>query len=986
MNINEYESNGQKLYKDFCKFIKCKLKSALEQYEDYPFKTEIQSIVCRAKGLESLKRKLNDRSILDSSSIEDEIKDLAGCKIVFYGNQDLDYFLRSGIIGNETFVVHWDESKLHFNPKEEVSKANEGYRAIHYIVSLKESEVSPEEYNKFKGLRCEIQLHTTLSDLYAHITHDITYKGDKIPGFGDKFRKDIDERLLEEWKTIVSAGYGLQSLQQDFNELSKGQDFISCLDEASKISDNNQRYEMLKQFKIYVLPHYDNHLSELPRILNLLREALRKAKESEVRPLDTIWGPTPGKPYSDILKLCLEILDLVKYVDVKSVFTLLVELFEESDEELKELILRNISNISTYRLGIYNGVGTAVQDIIASEINEWSDSKLLSLEEIASRICGAFLQLILEDSRFENGSIVVEKASIPGTNDIKKIRGKALDILKKLYNLDRSDTQRRKILITVLKATIIYPSLPLDKKAREMISENTNEVLTFTQKIVCDPETSLVILLEIEIQLFRLSQHIDDGECQSKIISIRTQLENNEEYQIYRSLMGPDMFVPSNGSDIQDDERYQQIKSSRLQQAIEYAKQVSNGNFDIWRDRILNYCSYQNHHYRPPYYLNNFLESLGQESPGLALRLLKENAKEVHESLLHLLLGVSNSSLKSEADALIQEWASSGKYLYTCAQVYEAVDEFDQDLMESILESAKKATDLYAVKQIIRTAITRDTSDRSNAVKKVVISSITFLTTCRDSSWTNNLYEPTKLKAVLSSLNENESNIILDNLVWANSIEYSEEQVLMPISENFPENVIELFSKRIQHKKNLTLFNDYGPIPFEFHNLSVPLSKIPKKALEIISAWYDDDTHRFKYYGAKLLKLIFPNFPEVFQNELVELVHNKQEKSLLIALSILENFQGEEFLHPICKEIIKELPEHSLHHSKVMYILQKIDGVTGDYGFIEIWEQKKKEIEPWLNEANPKIVEFANKYKDCLDKQIKSEKRRVESDRALRGF
>jgi hypothetical protein len=83
---------------------------------------------------------------------------------------------------------------------------------------------------------------------------------------------------------------------------------------------------------------------------------------------------------------------------------------------------------------------------------------------------------------------------------------------------------------------------------------------------------------------------------------------------------------------------------------------------------------------------------------------------------------------------------------------------------------------------------------------------------------------------------------------------------------------------------------------------------------------------------------------------------------------------------PYCSNVGYSLVTHIFGKFRI------IDGVMGEYGFIEAWEKKKKEIKPWLSDSNPKISKFAAKYSTYLDKKIQAEKRRIESNRALRGF
>jgi len=78
----------------------------------YPETFRLQQVQRRAKDPESLRKKLEDRGILATTSLEDEIKDLGGCRLIFYTNSDVTRFLQSGVI-QDNFEVDWDRTKIH---------------------------------------------------------------------------------------------------------------------------------------------------------------------------------------------------------------------------------------------------------------------------------------------------------------------------------------------------------------------------------------------------------------------------------------------------------------------------------------------------------------------------------------------------------------------------------------------------------------------------------------------------------------------------------------------------------------------------------------------------------------------------------------------------------------------------------------------------------------------------------------------------------
>ena len=74
MNVDDYETKYQPIYADFADVVKYILEKAIAQASEFP---RPQSIQCRAKEASHLRPKLQDRGLLDSQSIERQIKDLA---------------------------------------------------------------------------------------------------------------------------------------------------------------------------------------------------------------------------------------------------------------------------------------------------------------------------------------------------------------------------------------------------------------------------------------------------------------------------------------------------------------------------------------------------------------------------------------------------------------------------------------------------------------------------------------------------------------------------------------------------------------------------------------------------------------------------------------------------------------------------------------------------------------------------------------------
>jgi hypothetical protein len=133
-----------------------------------------------------------------------------------------------------------------------------------------------------------------------------------------------------------------------------------------------------------------------------------------------------------------------------------------------------------------------------------------------------------------------------------------------------------------------------------------------------------------------------------------------------------------------------------------------------------------------------------------------------------------------------------------------------------------------------------------------------------------------------------------------------------------------------------------------------------------------------------LLHVIFPDFPEAFEAELSRVLGNKSEIDILFVLAILRTYEGQPFIHRICKEIIRVLPSDSRLRTEVAVALESTGMVSGEFGVAEAYERKKEEVKDWLDDSADKVKDFAKWYIGTLEDMSVAERKRAEEDIALR--
>jgi ppGpp synthetase/RelA/SpoT-type nucleotidyltranferase len=322
MNLKDYETEHISLYREFCETVRDILAKSISA-SGLP---RPQSMQCRPKDPKTLRARLEQEGALGADNIESLRRDLAGARIIFYTDTDVQRFLGSRLIFNN-FEVESGGVKIH-HPTTENDEHQ--YRGIHYTIRLTDDRTKLPEYAKFKGLRCEVQVQTILHHAWSETSHDILYKNEAREGFGTRAMEAIESRFNRIMnRYLLPAGYEFQRVQHDYERLQQGKelfdrDLLSRLQEAA---DNNIRHEILLSLKQDVLPHYDDIGAIYGDVLPVVVEAAKKAHQTPVKPISTPLEVIAGKTAADVNMVVVEMIEAFRYVDIEASFKALRELY-----------------------------------------------------------------------------------------------------------------------------------------------------------------------------------------------------------------------------------------------------------------------------------------------------------------------------------------------------------------------------------------------------------------------------------------------------------------------------------------------------------------------------------------------------------------------------------------------------------------------------------------------------------------------------------
>ncbi len=481
MDFETYSRSKLADYAALAETVAVILRAAIAAHPE-PFR--LQQVQHRPKGPASLRKKLEDRGILATTSLENDIKDLAGCRLIFYTNSDVSRFLQSGII-QENFDVDWERTKIH-HPVPGQTEPDNLFISNNYVLKLKAARTALPEYARFDRLWCEVQVQTTLNHAWSEMEHDIIYKKPALAGFGAKLFEAIEQRLQKIMKThLLPAGYEFQKVLDDFERLQSGKELIDrgALKALSECGDNNARYDLLERFRDYVLPNYDDPKSVYPEIKEQLVAAVAAARLTKPRPRETPFGNFPGVTVDRIVEIVCDILKRYRYVDIDLTFDALCELFPcaGSAAERKHL-LAAAQRLAQHDLDVWKQAGPYVQTVLVQRISRLDRSQWPAIRPVLTEVLGEALKSEVHGASSTYRTVTLSRGSAMPSDALARMRGEAIDLLKELYRTASSDNQKRQVECAMFEATRRPMNGATSNTLLKYILENSRALWNFSPK------------------------------------------------------------------------------------------------------------------------------------------------------------------------------------------------------------------------------------------------------------------------------------------------------------------------------------------------------------------------------------------------------------------------------------------------------------------------------------------------------------------------
>lgn len=992
MNLDDYEKKYFSIYEDFAETVRFILKKALPATENLP---QPQSVQCRAKGIKSLRRRLAEVHKLDSQTLEFDRRDLAGARLIFYTNNDVDRFLASPLI-HENFEIEEDSTKIH-HPIPENNKTR--YRGVHYTVRLREDRLSLPEYARFAGLRCEIQVQTILNHAWSETSHDI-YKNELGDGFGAKAMEGIArrfDRIMD--KYLVPAGYEFQKAQQEYERVRQGKelfdkDITTLLDNAQ---NNNERYEILSGLKDYAIPNYDDLSAAYEGLKGPLLRTVKGARGTEPVPIETTYGNMEGFKPDAVTKLIVEIVQILRYADVSGTLQLLIDIYrDEPNDDIRQQIVNAVKNLSQYNIDAYKHVGPRLQMALLDHLAGMSDAEVDSIRPIALTVWTEAIRSDITGAKWKADSVVWSTGAVPPSDQIREVRDKAITALFAAYDRSTDDVQKREILSALNAATRTPNQGQYSNELRATTLKDATRIVDFVTERTKPESYELLQHLEHRFlyDYFRAQGLTEDPEnrfgCQAEaaalvaaIFKFRDTINADNRFIRYKVLVGFESVYPGHWTGKEFD--YQGADEYRRGEANRYIDEIDVASENDWFDLIARCAETKSNDLATFPVFGNFISNLAERKPEVADRFLSKASDDLRSFLAGFLSGLALSDRPDIYERILESELESARNLAGLARHLRYSDVKKPDFAERLLRRAIDKGDPIAVIEYLLFVLEHYGTEKIADADTLLRNALTFLNDRKDSRWVSEAWFLQKATKFYEELTSERTAQVLQNLGYCSQVNYQVERVLVRLAERHLEAIWDYFGTRLVREAAEGEDEErFEAVPFQFDGLEKELAKDPQLAISKGLSWFAQDTKLFQFRGGCLLSSAFPNCTQEFADALAGLIKAGGDTEADFALSILQNYHGEVSTHVVLKEIVSRYPNDAQKMSGVETSIDSTGVVSGALGFAEAWRSKKASLAEWLVDERPAVKAFAEKHIVELDLMIASELRRAEAKEEMR--
>jgi hypothetical protein len=849
-------------------------------------------------------------------------------------------------------------------------------------------------------MRCEIQVQTILNHAWAEMAHDTIYKEPELGSFGTRALDSIKTRMAKiARRYLVPAGYEFGKVAADFERLMKGEEIFKgeALKAIVDATDNNERVEALDTFADSVLPLYDDIEPEFHDILEALRAAAAKSRETKPTPINTPYGELAPKTHADVLRRIAKIIGDYRYVDPGAALDTLFDVYAKAeDEDERKPIVETAKRLAGHELEVWRRYGPAIQTMVVDAVARRPDGQLRSELPLATQLLETVLGTEISGTTATSGTMTLHRGTVQSSPELTAMRRKATELLKSFYGLGADDGERRAVLAALDAGTRPPNGSGYGNDLVEDLMESVAEFIEFDASVVGHMSWELRQTQESRIVRHARNARAINGELASRpavaalqartataITAFRTIVDADTEYAIYKVLVGYDVVYPPTWQD--ERFRYQQEKAYREAEVDRLVSEMSAENAELWHRRVLRCAETKSSDLATFPMFSHFLQRAGQDRPEIVLSWLGGIEQPLARFLPAMLLGIQKSSMADHATTLTFEWIASGSWLGEIAWVERSTNPLNEEILAAVVAKAVEIDDRDALRSAMSVAGLRFNEHPGTLVARVFMPTLRHMAHHHDTSWLGHGLSTWFHAELIESLDEDQATETLAAIVYIPELDHGASHVVAAIAKKWHHRVLAFLSERERIEASDERPSGYRAVPFAIEDdMREALAAHPDDLIAMARTWFDAHPGPFEWSGGRMIARTFPELDETFTEKLVAIVADGRLDDAAFVVAILNGYEGSERIDPVIKAVVAATEPGGEVLEDVRRALRQSGVVMGEFGYVERLENQLARVRKWLDDGNERVRAFAAEQVRDLAGMIAVETRRAEASRAAR--
>ncbi|BBD03498.1 MULTISPECIES: RelA/SpoT domain-containing protein [Sphingomonadaceae] len=988
MTFEEYQQDGRTRYLALVDAIQNILQHMLIQHG-----LMAHTITGRAKEVGSLAKKLKNRGIDPADAIDERLKDLAGCRVVFLTNSQVEAFNHTGAL-HENFEVL--DVNVH-HPVPGTDTETKLFDSTNYLVCLKPERLALPEYRAFAGLRAEIQIQTLLNHAWAEMGHDTIYKEPNLKHLGAARMADIGERMNRVMQAhLVPAGHDFDKIASDFRRLVQADGAVDAVT-ATIVApqDNNALEDALETYADLVLPHYDDPAAHFLEMFEALITAVERSRDFPVVPIETSFGALPGNTSIQVARRVKDLISAYRHCDAERTFQALICLYMGAwSEEERHLWIELGEKLTKHDLAIWERFGAAAQQVVLDGVASLTADETQASRPLLVAMLKEVLSPDLGGTSWKSDAVIFHQGVVPASDHVRDLRTSVIDWLEKWLDESTQDKDRLKILCGLREACAAPAYGNFDAGLAKILLDDTSRVCSIMTARAAAWGLELRRWCEVDALHTHYRYHVlrpDLAEMPDLVaaqkaavdalLSLRDLLNADAEFFLYKTLIGHDTVRPAAWDGDHFD--YQATDAWRAERYAVIVEEITPPAVADWMTtlyRFIEAVGSDGGHLTP---LRNCMHKLAREKPDVAILMLDGIEATGTAFLAQLLVGLDEAGRNDAVDRHFDAWLETGAQLPGIGDYLRLRAAPDPERLAAYVARAVADEDEQSIIAGATTAaVWYDREADQLLIERGLMPTVDFFTARTKPSWIKQFWTPGNAK-IVQALSAGEAERFLASFVSIEGVGHRDVRLLAAIAPNFPDQVIDFFGTRIRHGRQ-TNRRRFDAVPFDAHDLPEVLSPHVDLLIPAIRDWHAENSDWHEYCGGRLFRHAFPELSAAVSEKLIEIAREGSNTDLEFILKTLTTYEGDEGIYPVCMEVVDRLEPGANLLENVSRVLGATGVLTGEFGHVQAYAERKQRIDRWKDDPRPRVKAYAVSRSRELEQSMAWEQRRASQGVAQR--